>query len=312
MHIYIYLLRCNPEKDGRIPLYRFPVNDQKRYGETIPMPPALEAIRKRAAKVTGFEYNHAVVLLYRNGDDCIGFHKDKTLDLDDKAPIISISLGAERPYVLRDNIRAPKIEQEFIFPHGSLLALGPETNANFYHSVRQLKKEEETGDVRISITFRKVATFRSEDGKIITGKGAGYKSLNWPEAINGAHRLDTKLDESLKQAESVEDDAKARTVREAHHQAHEKRMAERKAAKKQKQRSLDKTKIEEKLSGVNRDDGESLKDLKIRLMGLVRKDIKNFALPGVNIDDKGIEQELSSLVGKFLGAKVASSKNAEA
>jgi len=66
------------------------------------------------------------------------------------------------------------------------------------------------------------------------------------------------------------------------------------------------------LSGVNRDDGESLKDLKIRLMGLVRKDIKNFALPGVNIDDKGIEQELSSLVGKFLGAKVASSKNAEA
>jgi len=51
------------------------------------------------------------------------------------------------------------------------------------------------------------------------------------------------LDESLKQAESVEDDAKARTVREAHHQAHEKRMAERKAAKKQKQRSLDKTKV---------------------------------------------------------------------
>jgi len=84
-------------------------------------------------------------------------------------------VGAERPYVLRDNIRAPKIEQEFIFPHGSLLALGPETNANFYHSVRQLKKEEETGDVRISITFRKVATFRSEDGKVghCDGKDCG-------------------------------------------------------------------------------------------------------------------------------------------
>jgi len=154
-----------------------------------------------------------------------------------------------------------------------------------------------------------VTTFRSKDGKI-TGKGAKHKSLNWPEAINGAHRLDSNLDKAL-EAGSAEEDGKARTVGEAHKQAQEKRMAERKAAKKQKQRFFDGTKIEEILSGVDRDEGESLKDFKKRLMMLVRKDAKIF-LPGVNTDDKGTEQELSHLVGKFLGAKVATSKKSEA
>ena len=38
----------------------------------------------------------------------IGFHKDKTLDLDEQAPIVSISLGRPgRPYILRDNIFQP-------------------------------------------------------------------------------------------------------------------------------------------------------------------------------------------------------------
>ena len=38
----------------------------------------------------------------------IGFHKDKTLDLDEEAPIVSISLGRPgRPYILRDNIFQP-------------------------------------------------------------------------------------------------------------------------------------------------------------------------------------------------------------
>mmetsp|Transcript_26649 Transcript_26649/g.37099 ORF Transcript_26649/g.37099 Transcript_26649/m.37099 type:complete len:392 (+) Transcript_26649:43-1218(+) len=282
---------CNPEKDGRIPLYRFPVNDQHRYGETIPMPSALEAIRKRAAKVTGYEFNHAVVLLYRDGDDCIGFHKDKTLDLDEKAPIVSISLGAERPYVLRDDIRQPTIEQEFVFPHGALLALGPETNQKFYHSVRQLKEEEKTGKHRISLTFRKVATFRSKDGKEITGKGSNYDTLNWPETINGAHRFDTKLDDPL-----PEDERKAAETK-VHAQAHAKAIAERRK-KEKKSTALD-TQVTKILQGESQQNGETLKEFKRRLIDKVSNELRD-------VDPDASKTKVSAAVGKFISRMVHS------
>jgi alkylated DNA repair dioxygenase AlkB len=70
------------------------MNMMYRYGVMSPMSPTIEWLRQRVVARTGVEYNHSVVLLYRNGDDCIGFHKDKTLDLDDSSPIVSISLGA--------------------------------------------------------------------------------------------------------------------------------------------------------------------------------------------------------------------------
>jgi hypothetical protein len=124
--------------------------------------------------------------------------QDKTLDLDPQAPIISISLGCERPYVLRDNILQPRYEHEWVLPHGSLLALGSTTNEHWYHSVRQLNEVDvalperrrldfETS-ARISVTFRKVTTYMCSDGSIV-GQGAAYQTPNWPEELNGCHRI---------------------------------------------------------------------------------------------------------------------------
>ncbi|CAF0977099.1 unnamed protein product [Didymodactylos carnosus] len=193
---------ANKTDDGLIPYYRFPVNDQNRYGILVPMTPTIEKIRQKIIEKTGVEVNHCVILLYRNTDDCIGFHKDKTLDLDEDAPIISLSLGCERPYILRDDIFKPTIEQEFKLPHGALLRLGPKTNATYYHSIRQLTKSEELStdndltSPRISLTFRKVLTFKDENDQVY-GKGAQYQTLNWPEALNGKHRYDKELELSL-------------------------------------------------------------------------------------------------------------------
>eukprot|EP00455_Lapot_gusevi_P053866 TRINITY_DN84_c0_g1_i1.p1 TRINITY_DN84_c0_g1~~TRINITY_DN84_c0_g1_i1.p1 ORF type:complete len:326 (+),score=151.67 TRINITY_DN84_c0_g1_i1:51-980(+) len=189
---------ANPTPEGLIPHYRFPVNDQNRYGVQTPMSPTIEAIRRRVEALTGIPFNHAVILLYRGGDDCIGFHKDKELDLVEGSPIVSISFGDARPYVLRDNIHQPKQEQEFLLPHGALLVLGAQSNNEFYHSVRQLTEDEkklraDQHDVRVSLTFRHVGTFRDAEGKLY-GKGADYQTLNWPENLRGAHRLDDDLD----------------------------------------------------------------------------------------------------------------------
>uniref|UniRef100_A0A0G4FBL9 Fe2OG dioxygenase domain-containing protein n=1 Tax=Chromera velia CCMP2878 TaxID=1169474 RepID=A0A0G4FBL9_9ALVE len=191
-------------EDELLPWYRFPVNDQQRHGVTSPMAPAVEALRQKVSKELGVKFNHAVVLLYRDGDDCIGFHKDKTLDLDSETPIVSLSLGMPRPYTLRPDIFKREEEQTLLLGHGSLLALGPRTNENFYHSIRQLPPQPTAADdptatattstatgtpvgPRISVTFRAVTTFKDGEGRLV-GKGASFQSLNWPLELKGAHK----------------------------------------------------------------------------------------------------------------------------
>lgn len=191
---------ANPTADGLIPHYRFPVNDQARYGVTCPMTPTVEAVRRKASEFVGCDFNHAVVLLYRNGEDCIGYHKDKTLDIDESAPIVSISLGNNRTYALRDNIKVPTVHQEFLFPSGALFKLGPRTNQTWYHSIRPEKpsspectegcQSELLGEnTRISLTFRKVETFCDPETGEIKGKGIAHQTLNWPVELNGEHQL---------------------------------------------------------------------------------------------------------------------------
>jgi hypothetical protein len=185
-----------------------------------PMTPTVERIRQLVSEITGHEYNHAVVLLYRDGQDCIGFHKvrqhlsspltsrsqprltscsrqDKTLDLDEAAPIASVSLGVARPYILRDNIQQPTVEHHLTLPHGCLLLLGPQTNLDYYHSIRLLTEEEaaqpELQGVRVSLTFRRVLTYTDAFGRVV-GKGQEYQTRNWPEQLHGAHRFQEDLE----------------------------------------------------------------------------------------------------------------------
>lgn len=186
-------MALGPDADGWIPHYRFPVNDQHRYGVTSPMSPTVERLRVAAEALTGEHLNHAVVLCYRDGCDSIGLHKDKVLDLDATAPIVSISLGAERPWLLRDDIYKPTRGQRVRLVSGGAFVLGPETNLAFYHSV---PKVEGAVGVRISVTFRRAATFRRADGAL-RGQGAELTGLNWPESLRGAHRLDDTLDQAL-------------------------------------------------------------------------------------------------------------------
>lgn len=182
-------MALGPDEDGWIPHYRFPVNDQMRYGVVSPMPPTVEWLRQKAQAAAGAHLNHAVVLCYRGGEDAIGLHKDKMLDLDPTAPIVTISLGAERTWLLRDDIHHPTVEQRLTLTSGGAFVLGPQTNLGFYHSV---PKAPDAAGVRISVTFRRAATFRNAAGAL-RGQGAHLEGLNWPESLRGAHRMDADL-----------------------------------------------------------------------------------------------------------------------
>lgn len=176
---------------GLVPHYRFPVNNQHGHGVIAPMTPTVDAVRRRVEAITGERFNHAVALVYRDGDDCIGFHKDKTLDLDPLAPIVSVSLGAARPLHLRDDIFKPTVQYELVFEPGAMFVLGPRTNTSFYHAIPRLDGVSSVGP-RVSLTFRRALTFRDAEGRL-HGQGARYDSLNWPEELQGLHRLDGDL-----------------------------------------------------------------------------------------------------------------------
>lgn len=120
------------EKKELMPLYRFPVNDQQRYG-IFPFTNTIEKLCQNVMEKTNglWDFNHSVVLFYKDGDDCIGFHKDKTLDLVDGSPVVSISLGNPRQYVLRDEIFTPKEEARMTLAHGALFYLGAATNDKY-------------------------------------------------------------------------------------------------------------------------------------------------------------------------------------
>eukprot|EP01006_Ploeotia_vitrea_P058648 TRINITY_DN69901_c0_g1_i1.p1 TRINITY_DN69901_c0_g1~~TRINITY_DN69901_c0_g1_i1.p1 ORF type:complete len:299 (-),score=23.49 TRINITY_DN69901_c0_g1_i1:118-1014(-) len=205
----IKVAQAEPLEDGRKPYYRFPVNDQSRYALDAFTPTIKKIQQKVVAHFKGkYSFNHAVVLLYRNGDDRIGFHQDKPLDLDEESPIVSVSLGANRQYILQDQPFNPTVSQEVTLQHGTLAVLGPKTNAGMYHSVCQLPGLTEA---RVSITLRSVTTFRDEEGKL-SGKGAEYQDLNWPAALKGKHRTDDNLDQPLPEPTCADQQGDAATT----------------------------------------------------------------------------------------------------
>ena len=178
----------------RTPHYRFPVNDQNRYGVVSPMTPTVNTIRLQIEALLGRSFNHAVVLVYRDGDDGIGFHKDKMLDLDPDAPIVTISLGAARTMFLRDDIHEPTVQYELTLQPGAVFVIGPKTNTELYHAIP--RQPERPLGPRVSLTFRNTLTYRDKQGHI-HGQGDAYQSLNWPTELRGMHRLDAALDQPL-------------------------------------------------------------------------------------------------------------------
>lgn len=176
------------DKNGWQPHYRFPVNNQNNH-EVFPFSklPIIEKIKNKLIERIGIQFNHAVVLLYRDGNDCIGFHKDKTLDLSDTDPIASISIGQERTYILQNNIHNPTATQKINLSNGGLLLLGSKTNQEWYHSVPSDPTLQNNTNVRISLTFRVVRTFKNANTNEIKGKGGIYQNLNWPEELDGHH-----------------------------------------------------------------------------------------------------------------------------
>lgn len=195
-------------KDGSKPIYRHP-SDQSP--PLFPFSSKVQLIREAAEKVVGHPLNHVLIQLYRDGKDYISEHSDKTLDIVRGSKIVNASFGARRTMRLRrkkkkgateDVASAPREGQHIPMPHNSIFVLGLESNRWWLHGInadKRLVAERDAEELayngmRISLTFRHIGTFLSEDELKIWGQGAKNKEeANASGTVNGDEKESEKL-----------------------------------------------------------------------------------------------------------------------
>lgn len=113
--------------------------------------PEVRALRARLARSTGERYNSVLLNFYRDGADSMGWHADDEPELGPDPTIASVSLGAERRFVLRRRTdHGCKFE---IAPaHGSLLLMAGALQHHWQHA---LPKTRRPVGARINLTFRR-------------------------------------------------------------------------------------------------------------------------------------------------------------
>ncbi|OJD09924.1 hypothetical protein AJ78_08856 [Emergomyces pasteurianus Ep9510] len=195
------------KSDNSIPIYRHPADESP---PLLPFSKTVNAVRQVVEKHLGHPLNHVLIQLYRDGQDRISEHSDKTLDIVRGSYICNVSLGAQRTMTLRTKSSAkaglPSTDaaaaaadtcetiskegsigrqtQKVPLPHNSLFILGEETNMRWLHAIRADKRPESEkspeelafGGQRISLTFRHIGTFIHPETDTIWGQGAVSKA----------------------------------------------------------------------------------------------------------------------------------------
>lgn len=171
--------------DGSIPIYRHPADESP---PLKPFSPRVDQVRAIVERILGHSLNHVLIQLYRDGEDRISEHSDKTLDIVRGSSICNVSLGAQRVMILRqkgseNEEGSGRVSQRVPMPHESLFVLGEKTNARWLHGIKPDKRQESEkspeerayGGQRVSLTFRHIGTFLDPTGDTIWGQGAVSK-----------------------------------------------------------------------------------------------------------------------------------------
>ena len=156
------------------PIYRHPAANPP---PLIPWTPHVDEIRKISEEICGHPLNHALIQLYRSGDDYISEHADKTLDIKEGSYICNYSCGAKRTMIFRwkkearendkaavcnvdlkanqkpedlavikqqqeaqNKIKNEKQNARVPMAHNSLFLLDPHTNRHMLHSIKRDKR----------------------------------------------------------------------------------------------------------------------------------------------------------------------------
>lgn len=114
--------------------------------------PGLLEIRARVEAAAGTKFNSALLNLYRNGHDGVGWHSDRKENFGENQLIGSVTFGQTRPFRLRHKTRSDIPVVEIQLRHGDFLLMGGTTQSFWEHQVPKSAKEMLP---RINLTFRR-------------------------------------------------------------------------------------------------------------------------------------------------------------
>lgn len=112
--------------------------------------PTLLQIKNKVEEYTKLKFNFVLANYYKDEEDYISFHSDDEKELGNN-PIVSISFGATRDFILQHNVTKEKIKVEL--KAGSILIMYHPTNQYYKHSI---PKDKKVKDPRINLTFRTI------------------------------------------------------------------------------------------------------------------------------------------------------------
>lgn len=118
--------------------------------EPEPWHPAIRALLPALQAACGARFNSVLLNRYRHGRDSMGWHSDDEPELGPEPVIASLSLGAERRFLLR--MKADHaIKAAFRLQHGDLLVMRGDCQHVAQHA---LPKMARAAGERINLTFR--------------------------------------------------------------------------------------------------------------------------------------------------------------
>ena len=111
---------------------------------------SLAGIRDMITREAGVKFQVARCIYYHDGSEGVDFHRDFPA-YGNTNEIASLSLGAEREFVLRD-VSDPEDRFSIRLASGSLLFMGEGTQEHYEHA---LPHDENCHSARLNLTFRK-------------------------------------------------------------------------------------------------------------------------------------------------------------
>ena len=117
--------------------------------KSVPIPEDFNELIKYFSNKYDCQYNMMLINWYEDGNHYIGFHSDDEKNLNYEAPIITISLGASRNFVIKSNDK--KYKKKIELKNYDVLVMGGTFQKTHKHGIPKQKKVK---DPRISITLR--------------------------------------------------------------------------------------------------------------------------------------------------------------
>jgi len=113
--------------------------------------PELLHIKHVAEALAHHTFNSCLLNLYHDGDQGMGWHSDDEVELEQNAPIASVSFGGERKFSFKHKLE--KLGASVVLENGSVLLMHAPTQHFWQHSLTKTKRSVLP---RINLTFRAI------------------------------------------------------------------------------------------------------------------------------------------------------------